>query len=110
MRDVQRFLEYYVKAVRFPVVSGFEVLELLDMRSRLPAREHELDVRQRAQLEDADSVFLRHAPTLYESLAGLGDLGDVRRRAAAPCSHWWWYLDRLVQEHSQRSSTPASDA
>ena len=97
---MQWLLEYYVKAVQFPEVSGFEVLELLDGHSRLATVESELDEAQRAQLEDADSVFLRYTPRLYESVMALGDLADLRRRAAAPCSHWWWYLEKLAQRES----------
>lgn len=100
MRDVQQLLKYYVKAVQFPEASGFEVLELLDVRSRLAEREHKLDETQRAQLEDADSVFLHHAPMFYESVAALGNLSDLRRRAAVSCSHWWWYLEKLAQLES----------
>jgi len=97
---VQRLLEYYVKAMQFPEVSGFEVLELLDVRSRLATEESELDEAQRTQLEDADSVFLRYTPMLYESVIALSDLAHLRRRAAAPCSHWWWYLEKLAQRES----------
>ena len=97
MSEVQQLLEYYVKAMRFPGVTGFEVLELLDVRSDLAARESALDGGQRTQLEEADSVFLQHTPMFYESVATVGDLRDLRRRAAAPCSHWWWYLEQLAQ-------------
>lgn len=38
MNELDRMLEHYVQAVRFPEVSGFEVLELLDVRSRLASR------------------------------------------------------------------------
>jgi hypothetical protein len=95
MNEAQRLLEHYVKAVRFANVSGFEVLELLDVRSRLAALESELDRAQRTQLEEADSLFLDHAPTFYESVAAVGDLSDLRRRASVLCSHWWWYLEKL---------------
>ena len=97
MSEVHQLLEYYMQAVQFPEASGFEVLELLDVRSNLAARENELDLAQRAQLEEADSVFLHYTPTFFESVAALGDLQDLRRRAAAPCSHWWWYLEKLGQ-------------
>jgi hypothetical protein len=97
MNELQRLLEHYLKGVRFPEVSGFEVLELLDVRSRLAAQENELDVVQWEQLEDADGVFLLHAPMFCESVAALGDLNDLRRRAAVPCSHWWWYGEKLGQ-------------
>jgi hypothetical protein len=66
----------------------------------LATEESELDEAQRAQLEDADSVFLRYTPMLYESVIALGDLADLRRRAATPCSHWWWYLEKLAQRES----------
>lgn len=97
MSEVQRLVQYYVKAVQFPEVSGFEILELLDVRSKLAARESELDAAHRAQLEAADSLFLRNAPLLYESVAPLGDLNEMRRRASVPCSHWWWYLEKLAE-------------
>ena len=83
MRDVRGLLEQYVKAVAFPEVSGFEVLELLDVRSRVAAQESELDAADRAQLEDADGLFLRDAGRFYESVAAVGDLRDLRRRARA---------------------------
>lgn len=97
MSELQRILGNYVKSVQFSEVSGFEVLELLDIRSRLAARESELDAAQRTQLEDADVVFLRHASKFYEAIATLGNLKELRRRAAAPCSHWWWHLEKLRQ-------------
>jgi len=100
MSDVERLLEHYIKGVRFPDVSGFEVLELLDVRSKLAIRESELDPAQLAKLEDADGVFLQHAPMLYESVTELGELSELRHRAAVPCSHWWWYLEKLVQSQS----------
>ncbi|MBM4048886.1 MAG: hypothetical protein FJ279_27610 [Planctomycetes bacterium] len=97
MSEVERLLEHYVKGVRFPEASGFEVLELLDVRSKLAAQEAELNWTQRAQLEDADSTFIRHAPMFRESLAALGDLSELRSRARASCSHWWWYLEKLAR-------------
>ena len=103
MSEVERLLGLYVKAVAFPEVSGFEVLELLDVRSRVAAQESELDAAGRARLEEADTLFLRHAPKFHQSVAALGDLGDLRRRASAPCSHWWWYLEKLAQRDTVRT-------
>lgn len=97
MSELQRILGNYVKGVQFSEVSGFEVLELLDIRSRLAARESELDAAQRTQLEDTDVVFLHHASKFYEAIATLGNLKELRRRAAASCSHWWWHLEKLRQ-------------
>jgi hypothetical protein len=97
MSDIQQLLDDYADGVEFPEVSGFEILELLDSRSALAARESELDGGQRARLEQADTLFLRNAPMFYENVTTLGNLSDLRRRAAAPCSHWWWYLEKLVQ-------------
>ena len=103
MSEICSLLEDYVGGVHFPDVSGFEVLELLDVRSQLAARESELDAAQRTRLEDADSVFLRHAALFHESVIPLGDLGDLRRRAGACCSHWWWYLEKLGQREPARA-------
>lgn len=103
MSEIGRLLEHYDKGVRFPRASGFEVSELLDVRSQIAASERELDLAQRPQLEEADSVFLRNAPSFYESVATLGDLRDLRHRAAASCSDWWWYLEKLVLREPMRT-------
>ncbi len=96
MSDLEKHRDYYRKAIQFPGVSGFQILELLDVRSKLAGGESELDAAQRVQLEEADSRFLRDAPASYESVARIGDLGELRRRAGVPCSHWWWYLEKLA--------------
>lgn len=97
MSDVAQLLKQYVSVVRFPEASGFEVLELLDVRSELAQREGELTEPQQAKLEDADRVFLGHAAQFFASLSAIGDLTTMRRQAGASRSHWWWYLDQLVQ-------------
>ena len=100
MRSVAQALEDYVKGVEFPDTSPFEVLELLDTRSRLAEHEAELTPKDRERLEVADDVFLQNAPSFLDSLSELGSLAELRARAGAPCSHWWWYLDKL--NHHQR--------
>lgn len=97
MSDTRRLLESYATAVQFPGTSGFEVLELLDTRTSLAEREGELDPAARAVLEQADFLFIRNAPQLYESVLPLGEMAVLRRRAAPPCSHWWWYLEKLAE-------------
>jgi hypothetical protein len=74
MDELQYMLGYYVNGVQFPEASGFEVLELLDIRRQLALREGELDVTQRERLAEADSVFLHHAPKFYRSMVGLDNL------------------------------------
>jgi len=100
MSESRDLLLSYERAVRFPEVSGFEVLDLLDVRSRLADRERELGTGLQARLEEADSVFLRHAMQYFASVAEVGDLRDLRRRSSVPCSHWWWYLDKLIQREA----------
>jgi hypothetical protein len=97
MSDVQKLLEEYTQAVRFPEVSGFEVLELLDVRSRLAERESELDEEERGRLKGADRLFRTNAERFRKSLANVGDIRELRRRAGVPASHRWWHLEKLVQ-------------
>jgi hypothetical protein len=77
-------------------MSGFEVLELLDIRSALARHEEELNDQQRRTLEEADEVFLRHAAQFHESVMQIADLAEMRKRAMVPPSHWWWYLEKLT--------------
>jgi hypothetical protein len=76
-------------------VSGFEVLELLDVRSALARSEGELTATQRQELEEADGVFLKQAEQFYENVVQVANLEELRRRAAVLPSHWWWYLEKL---------------
>ncbi len=96
MSETERLLSVYTDAVRFPEVSGFEVLEMLDARSRLARQEDQLAPADQTRLEEADTVFLRHAPRFFDRVVAVGDLSELRHRASAPCSHWWWYLEKLA--------------
>ena len=95
MSEQERLLTVFCREVRHPQVSGFEVLELLDVRSMLARREGELTEGQRQELEEADGVFLKYAGQFYENVAQVANLEEMRKRVAVPPSHWWWYLEKL---------------
>ena len=97
MNTLKELIESYAIDVRFPEVSGFEILETLDLRSEIAAREHELTPEERAALEEADRHFFEHAPQFYASISTIADLAEIRKRAKITPSHWWWYLDELVR-------------
>jgi hypothetical protein len=93
-RDLRGLLRYFAGSVRHPEVSGFEVL---DVRSKIAEREGELSPEERKELEAADGTFLRNAGKLCSAICEAADLAEMRERAGASPSHWWWYLDKLVQ-------------
>lgn len=97
MSELKALIESYAIDVQFPQVSGFEVLEMLDLRSEIAEREKKLSEAERQQLEEADRRFLQHAREFYASLSQVADLSEERRRNNVPPSHWWWYLEELVQ-------------
>lgn len=88
-------LEAYAKSVCFPDVSGFEILDLLRLRTHLAEVEQELTSTERSTLEAADATFLHNAPILYRHLSEVATLETVRKEVHALPSHWWWYLDSL---------------
>jgi hypothetical protein len=88
-------LEAYVKSVCFPDVSGFEILELLRLRSHLAEVEQEFTSTEQSTLEAADATFLHNAPTFYRHLSEVATLETLRKEAHVLPSHWWWYLDSL---------------
>lgn len=88
-------IQDYATSVRFPDVSGFEILELLRLRSRIAEFEQELTPDERASLETADATFLHNAPALYRHLSEVAALESLRKEANVLPSHWWWYLDSL---------------
>jgi len=95
MNDYPQLLADYEAGVGFPQVSGFEILELLDVRSRLALAESQLNAAEKEQLEKADEVFLAQAAEFYEQVAAVADIREMRRRAAIPISHWWWHLEKF---------------
>lgn len=97
MSEHASLIEAYTTSVRFPDVSGFEVLELLRLRSRLAEVEQELTPVERAALEAADSTFLHNAAALYRQVSEVATLETLRREAGVRPSHWWWYLDSLTR-------------
>ena len=93
----ERLLRGYSVGVRHPEVSGFEILDLLDLRSRITELEAELTKDEKRMLEEADSLFLNQAGRFYESLSPVANLAEMREQVGATPSHWWWYLERLAQ-------------
>jgi len=95
MNNYSELLADYEVGVRFSQVSGFEILELLDTRSRLALAESQLNAAEKEQLEKADEIFLAQAAEFYEQVAAVADIREMRRRAAVPISHWWWHLEKF---------------
>jgi len=98
MSDYKKWLANYTVGVKFPGVSGFEILEMLQARSHLAQIEISLNANERAELEAADATFLTHANDFFESLSEIADLSELRAKTNILPSHWWWHLDKLVQQ------------
>ena len=90
-------LQAYVADTRYPGVSGIEHLQMLRRRSELAKVERTLDYEERRQLAKADALLAAHAAEFLAELSRFADLGQERARLQAHPSHWWWYLDVLVQ-------------
>lgn len=101
----RELIEYLVQALQHSDVSGFEVLEFLDVRSRLAIQEPLLSQDDRCQLEDIDRKLLQACPSWLERILEIGDLVEMRHRARVLPSHWWWYLDEIVFSEQSVSST-----
>ena len=103
-------LKSYKVAVKYPDVSGFEVLELLDMRSKLAELENSLTVNQKVTLEQADEMLLDNLKPFYEKIQEIGYLPEFRKRAKVLPSHWWWYMDKFVsvgEKHRKKAGIAA---
>ena len=90
-------LRHYIVDVEHPDVSGFEHLEMLQVRSRLAELEATLSPQERARLDAADQRLLQQAIAFHAELARITSLAEERTRRQPPPSHWWWYLDVLVR-------------
>ena len=97
MSRAQELFKSYSVGLRHSDVSGFELLDLLEARSVLASIEGELQEEECRQLEEADSLFIEQVEQLYRQISTVASLAETRRNAKIPPSHWWWYLDRLVE-------------
>jgi hypothetical protein len=94
---VNELLQAYVVDTQYPDVSGIEHLQMLRRRSELADLEHTLSREEYRQLAEADARLVTHAATFLTELSRFVDLAAERHRLRIPSSHWWWYLDVLVQ-------------
>lgn len=74
---------------------------------------------ERIILQVLESAFVVERPELYqakqfyEAIQEIADLANWRQQQNVPATHWWWYLDTIIQlpsrlEKSSRQITTAS--
>ena len=97
-------MDYISKAIVHPNVSGFEALELLDVRSHLASREALLDEPSKARLEELDRQLLQMSDIWLERISEVAELAEMRRRSHVLPSHWWWYLDEIASAKRKASA------
>ncbi|NBD35617.1 MAG: hypothetical protein GVY30_06420 [Chloroflexi bacterium] len=102
----------YEVDVQFPDVSGMEHLDMLMTRSEIAQNELHLSDEERERVLKADRIFLQHAKEFYASIRRVADLSNWRRDERVPPTHWWWYLDVIVQipAHLSKSAAPESSS
>lgn len=93
----KEMMEYLSEAMDHPDVSGFELLELLDLRSKLASREPLFSDKDKNRLEKLDQRFMGMADLWLERISEVSDLTEMRQRAHILPSHWWWYLDEITK-------------
>lgn len=96
MSELKELLGHYIEGVYYPEVSGFEILELLDIRSEIARKERELSLEEKKKLETADGIFLKNAAKFFTAISEIADLAEMREKANVSPSHWWWYLEKLA--------------
>lgn len=92
----RELIEYLEEAIGHTDVSGFEILEVLDIRSKLASREPILSDADNAKLEELDKRLLMLTDLLLSRISEVADLAEVRKRSRVFPSHWWWYLDEIL--------------
>jgi len=95
--NYSNLLKNYQLAVTSPHVSGFEHLQMLDIRDDLEIDKTKLTLEELEILAKADHQLLTLAEDFYAELSKITDLVQERHQHNPPPSHWWWYLDVLTQ-------------
>lgn len=97
----RQLIEYLSKSIDSPDVSGFELLELLDIRSLIASRETLFNEADTTLLEELDRRLIGMADFLCSRISEVADVSAARRRAHCLPSHWWWYLDEIAQRKQE---------
>jgi hypothetical protein len=94
---MNQLLKHYQVDVEYPDVSGAEHLQMLQIRDALAEQEPLLDPQERQALAAADQRLVEQSAAFYAELSRFIDLAQHRQERQIASSHWWWYLDVLVQ-------------
>jgi len=87
----------YEADVQFPDVSAMEHMDMLMTRSEIASNELHLSDEERRRVLNADRLLLQQAEQFYASIQDMADLSSWRRDESVATTHWWWYLDVIVQ-------------
>ena len=103
----------YETDVQFPDVSGMEHLDMLMTRSEIAGHNAHLSNEEWQRVLNADRDLQNQAKQFYTAIQKIADLADWRQQQNVPATHWWWYLDTIIQlpprlEKSSRRTTTAS--
>lgn len=101
----KQLLKNYQIAVNYPEASGFEHLEMLQIRDQLALIENELNGLEKEELSLADQLLIKNAKQFYHELSSIIDLKQKREREQISSGFWWWYLDVLANLPLLFSST-----
>jgi hypothetical protein len=85
----KELMDYLNKSLCYQDVSGFELLEILDIRSQLAFREPLMDDNEKAELEKFDQHLSQFADQWAALVSEVADLAEMRKRAHGLPSHWW---------------------
>lgn len=95
--NYKKLLDTYETDVQFPEVNGLEHLDMLMTRSEIAKYEIHLTALDKSRLLKADRRLLQNARKFYQSIQQIADLAIWREEENAPVTHWWWYLDVIIQ-------------
>ena len=99
----KRLMDFLNESIQHLDTSGFELLEILDVRSQLASREPLLNDDDKMMLEKLDLELLQSASDMSKRISEVANLAEMRKRAHVLPSHWWWYLDQM--QMGQRKAT-----
>ena len=99
----KHLMDFLKESIQHLDASGFELLEILDVRSQLASREPLLNDDDKMMLEQLDLELMQSANNVSIRISEVANLAEMRKRAHVLPSHWWWYLDQMKID--QRKAT-----
>lgn len=97
--DKHTDIQHYGMDVKDLDTSAFEMIDMLNVRSKIHRYFHELSDDEKNEVTRYDLILISNAQAFYEKMKPIHDFQSSNK----PDDEWWWHLHKIAMALSTRS-------